>query len=187
MGNCLSPVCCILYMEFFEKYLLRTILPDDIIWYRYVDDVLCLWPEDLDNFVCQLNNLVPSIEFSIEEEIDCKIQFLDVLIERVEHNFKFTIYRKPTNICSYIHYYSSHALSIKLAPVSGMFLRALKICSVYLLEEIDFILSIGRKHKYPDFIFDKAYNKALTTLSTDKAISQEKIVRNILVKFSTFI
>ena len=111
-----------------------------------------------------------------------KHPFLDVLIERVEHNFKFTIYRKPTIICSYINYYSSHALSIKLATFSGMFLRALKICSDdYLLEEIEFIFSIGRKHKYPDFILDKAYNKALTTFNTDKAISQEKIVRNILV------
>ena len=129
MGNCLSPVCSNLYMKFFEKYLLRTlILPDNVIWYRYVDDVLCLWPEDLDNFLSQLNNLVPSIEFSIEEEVDFKIPFLDVLIEREEHNFKFTIYRKPTNICSYMHYYSSHALSIKLATFSGMFLRALKIC-----------------------------------------------------------
>ena len=63
-----------------------------------------------------------------------------------------------------------------------MFLRALKICSEeYLLEEIDFIFSMGRKHKYPDFILNKAYNKALTTFNTDKAISQEKIVRNILV------
>ena len=58
MGNCLSPVCSNLYIEFFEKYLLRTILPDDVIWYRYVDDVLCLWPEDLelDNFLFQLSN-----------------------------------------------------------------------------------------------------------------------------------
>ena len=89
-------------MELFEKYLIRTILPDDVIWYRYVDDVLCLWQEDLDlhNFLCQLNNLVPSIEFSIEEEIDSKIPFLHVLIERVEHNFKFTIHIKPTDICS---------------------------------------------------------------------------------------
>ena len=58
---------------------------------------MCLWPEhlDLDNFLCLLNNLVSSIEFSMEKEIYCKIPFLDVLIERVEHNFKFTIYRTP--------------------------------------------------------------------------------------------
>ena len=64
--------------------------------------------------------------------------------------------------CSYIHYYSSHALSIKLSTFSGMFLRALKIClDEYLLEEIDFIFSIGRKHKNPDLILDIAYNKVL--------------------------
>ena len=63
-----------------------------------------------------------------------------------------------------------------------MFLRAVKICSdEYFLEEIEFIFSIGRKHMYPDFIFDKACNKAITTFNTDKVISQEKIVRNILV------
>ena len=99
MGNCLSPVCSNLYMEFFEKYLIRTILPDDVNWYRYVDDVLCLWQEDLDNFLCQLNNLVPSIEFSIKEEIDFKIPFLHVLIERVEHNFNSQFTGNQTNIC----------------------------------------------------------------------------------------
>ena len=73
-------------------------------------------------------------------------------------------------------------LSIKLAPFSGMFLRAIKICSdEYLLEEIKFIFSIGLKHKYPDFILDNAYNKALATFNTDNAISPEKIVLNILV------
>ena len=167
MGNCLSPVCSNLYMEFFKKYLIRTILPDDVNWYRYVDDVLCLWQEDLDNFLCQLNNLVPSIEFSIEEEIDFKIPFLDVVIERVERNFNSQFTGNQTNICSCIHYYSSYALSIKLATFSVMFMRALKICSnEYLLEEIYFIFSIGRKHKYSDFILDKAYNKALTTFNT---------------------
>ena len=47
MGNCLPPVCSNLKKEFFEKYLLKTNLLDDVIWYTNVDDVLCLWPEDL--------------------------------------------------------------------------------------------------------------------------------------------
>ena len=65
-----------------------------------------------------------------------------------------------------------------------MFMRALKICSnEYLLEEIYFIFSIGRKHKYSDFILDKAYNKALTTFNTDKAISQGKIVYAIFLSY----
>ena len=100
-----------LYMEFFEKYLLRTILPDNVIWYRYVDDVLCLWPEDLDNFLYQLNNLVPSIEFSIEEEIDFKIPFLDVLIERVE-NSQFTGNQKTFVLISTIILVTHYLLNL---------------------------------------------------------------------------
>ena len=45
MGNCLSPVCSNLYIEFFERNLLTTILPNHVKWFRYVDDVLCLWPK----------------------------------------------------------------------------------------------------------------------------------------------
>ena len=67
-----------------------------------------------------------------------------------------------------------------ISTLSSIFLKGLKICSNdYLLEEIE--IRIGCKHKYRDFILDKAYNKALTTFITDKRIIQEEIVSNILV------
>ena len=46
MGNPLSPVLSNLYMEFFEKYILSNIKDENIVWLRYIDDVLCLWPKD---------------------------------------------------------------------------------------------------------------------------------------------
>ena len=63
MGGPASPTLSNLYMEFFEKYELSKILPPDVPWFRYVDDVLCLWPRDrpLAPFIEQLNGLVPSI------------------------------------------------------------------------------------------------------------------------------
>lgn len=81
-----------------------------MIWYRYVDDVLCLWPctEDLDAFLQSLNNLVPSINFTIELENYNKSPFLDCLVHREGNGLKFSIYRKPTNVFSYIHHYSAH-------------------------------------------------------------------------------
>ena len=45
MGNPLSPVLSNLYMEFFEKYILSNIKDENIVWLRYIDDVLCLWPK----------------------------------------------------------------------------------------------------------------------------------------------
>ena len=80
----LSLVCSNLYMEFFVRNLLATILPNHVKWFRYVDNVLCLWPKsmNLQSFLYDLNNLVPSIKFSVEVEQQNCLPFLDVLIIR---------------------------------------------------------------------------------------------------------
>ena len=59
MGNALSPVIANLFMEFFEVKPLLKILPSDVRWYRYIDDVLCFWPQNLDPdlFLSKLNML----------------------------------------------------------------------------------------------------------------------------------
>ncbi len=74
MGNPLSPVLSNLYMEYFETRFLPKICNFNLPWYRYVDDILCLWPasQNPHMFLGLLNNLVPSISFKIEEENDYK-------------------------------------------------------------------------------------------------------------------
>ena len=163
MGNPLSPVLSNLYMEFFEAKILSRILPRNIYWFRYVDDIFCIWPksENLQNFLAALNNLVPSIRFTLEEEENCILPFLDVCVHRDFRSFKFDIFRKPTNICSYIHFYSNHETKIKKSVFSGMFLRALRICSPEFMEnEIQKIYEIAVNLKYPNYLIDSALRAA---------------------------
>ena len=47
MGNALSPVVGNLYKEFYELKLLPKVLPSHVPWFRYVDDVLCLFPQNM--------------------------------------------------------------------------------------------------------------------------------------------
>ena len=63
MGNPLSPVLSNLYMEFFETRFLPNILPNGVFWFRFVDDIFCIWPleENVNVFLFNLNNQVPSI------------------------------------------------------------------------------------------------------------------------------
>ena len=156
MGNCLSPILANSFMEFFEKYLLSKIKPENIPWYRYLDDVIALVPIDFDTnlFLAQLNELVPSINFTIEEEINGRLGFLDVMIQREDRVFKFDIFRKETNVNSFIHAYSAHTWDTKRAVFTQMYHRAFKICSPeYIDLELDRIMDIGLDLGYaPSFL-----------------------------------
>ena len=163
MGNPLSPVLSNIYMEFFEVHILPTICDFEIIWYRYVDDVICLWPSDRDPmlFLQELNDLVPSIKFKIEIENNNALPFLDTLVTRThDQQLKFKVYRKPTAVESYVHYFSNHDVSIKRSVFISMFLRALRICDPeYHDEEIEKIFEIGKRLCYPFSFLEDCYVK----------------------------
>ena len=84
MGNCLSPVCSNLYMKFFEINLLTIIFPNHVKWFCYLNGLLCLWLKlmKFQFFLNDLNNLVPSIKFSVEVEQQNCLPYLDMLIIR---------------------------------------------------------------------------------------------------------
>lgn len=137
-----------------------------ISWFRYVDDILVVFKKNLniDNFLNVINNIVPSIKFTIENEVNCKIPFLDTVIHRSTNEFKFSIYRKPTNNLTYVHYFSGHTINIKQSVFQSMFLRALRVCSPeFFDEEIAIIKSIGDKLCYPDYFLERCYDFAKKT------------------------
>ena len=114
-------------MEYFENFLLPSIVDFNIVWYRYVDDVFAVLPGDIDigRFLSQLNNLSPTINFKVENEFNNALNFLDVTIHRDSNNSpRFSIYRKPTHSNLYIHSFSNHANNVKLGAITSIFLRA---------------------------------------------------------------
>ena len=85
-----------------------------------MDDIFCLLPRgrNIDEFMLVINNLVPSVTFTFERENNEQcLPFLDVLVHRLERNFLFSIYRKPTKISSYIHNYSEHPENVNVITV----------------------------------------------------------------------
>ena len=166
MGNPLSPLLSNLYMEFFEKKFIPRLNGLQLIWFRYVDDILALLPVDfdVDNFLDILNSRVPSIKFTIEKESENCLPFLDVMIHREDFGFKYSIYRKPTNNLSYVHYFSGHSDNIKYSVFSSMYLRALRIVSPeYMDEELEKIKSIAKNLCYPMHFIEKCLKKAKKT------------------------
>ena len=68
-------------------------------WYRYADDVLCLWKgteAELTNFLAFINSLHPTIQLTVEVG-GYRINFLDLTINISNFRDEFQkVYRKPT-------------------------------------------------------------------------------------------
>lgn len=127
IGNSLSPKVASFFMLHFENKVKRmSWFPR--VWLRYVDDVFAIVKKtEVKNVLEQLCDQFESIDFTVEEEIDEKLPFLDVLIAREAGELKFSIYRKPTATKLYIPEDSHHSKSHKMAAFNSMFHRLFSI------------------------------------------------------------
>ena len=183
MGSPLSPVAACLYMECLEKDHYQGIMGRDVLWARYVDDVLVVVPRNmnLDEKLDQLNSVDSKIQFTLEKENRGTIAFLDTEIVRGDQ-VRFKVYRKPTNKECYVHYYSGHSDRVKRGVVIGFFLRAYRICSKeFLEEEIEHIMSSFTKLKYPKGLlisFETKSHKHKKEVYDKKAKKQRRTIFN---------
>lgn len=96
-------------------------------WYRYVDDVwVIIKKHNLRHFLNRLNNTkYKTVKFTHEEEVDGKLNFLDLTVIRCNNKFEFDIFRKPTNTGRYITFDSYHPFKHKIAAFHSMIFRAI--------------------------------------------------------------
>ena len=84
---------------------------------------------ELHAFLGHLNSLKESIQFTMEEEEQRQLPFLDVLVKRKGNNLTTAVYRKPTNTDCYLNYQTNHHPPIKLGTITCLKKRAYNICS----------------------------------------------------------
>ncbi len=119
MGSPLAAILALIYMESLENELVPTFTPI-VLWRRYVDDILAFIrgnKEEMTNILKKLNNYHPRMNFTIEEEKDGKIPFLDFTIQRKpeENKLQIDIYRKSTYAGRHIDGKSNHSVHHKHA------------------------------------------------------------------------
>ena len=118
MGLPLGPVLANTFLGFCES-----LIPEDKwrdLYRRYVDDTFSLFLHGELNallFLNLLNGLHPSLQFTMEREIDGKLPFLDIQVFRESNRFTTSIYRKPTFTRVYTRWDSFCPASQKIALI----------------------------------------------------------------------
>ena len=98
MGSPLGPLLANVFMCHIEDQLeQKSMIPS--FYRRYVDDTLVTMPntESATDFLQVLNNMHPSLSFTMEIEHDSSIPFLGTVLTRCGGTLTAEVYRKPTD------------------------------------------------------------------------------------------
>ncbi|BHF63104.1 hypothetical protein SprV_0200609400 [Sparganum proliferum] len=100
-------------------------------WVRYVDDTFVVIERDqVLTFQEHLNAVFPDIQFTMEEEENNQLAFLDVLVCRKDcGGLKTKVFRKATNTMQVLNFNSNHPISHKSSCVRTLYRRVETHCS----------------------------------------------------------
>ena len=115
-------------MKAYERNAITTALHPSKVTERFVDDVYSILKRThLENVFHHINNLHQNIKFTMEEESNRELAFLDTLLKRNNGEISVLVYRKPTHTNQYLHCSSHHQTSCKESVVSSLFSRAYSV------------------------------------------------------------
>ena len=128
----LAPAYANLFMGKLEHEILSHAPYKPLLYKRYIDDILILWPHselELNNFLLAMNSFHPSIKFASERSYQ-KINFLDINIYKsprsiISNKLEVETYIKPTNRQAYIHAMSFHPPGVSKGVTLGEMKRYL--------------------------------------------------------------
>ena len=113
----------------------------------------------MENFFHHINNFHQNIKFTMEEESNGELAFLDTLLKQNNGEISVLVYRKPTHTDQYLHYSSHHQTSCKESVVSSLFNRAYSIITNKddLHKENTRIKQVLKENGYQESIISKIF------------------------------
>ncbi len=136
MGTKMAPAYANIFMAELEEQLLDNYPIEPLLWKRYIDDILCIWPgtqSELEQFITYLNQTHPTIKFTYESS-KTSVDFLDITIykgKRFQEQQILDIkpFFKKTNKFQYLQYNSAHPRQTFRSLIKGELTRLLRACS----------------------------------------------------------
>ena len=161
MGSPLGPTFANIFMCHLEGLYIDQ-CPSDfkpVFYRRYVDDTFLLFKEKHHAalFLDFVNSFHRNIQFTMEQENNNRLSFLDIMVYRENNQFLTDIFRKKTFTGLGMNFFSHCPFSFKLNSCKTILSTAFTLTSNWIKfpEEIIFLKSYFSKNCYPSFLFDK--------------------------------
>jgi hypothetical protein len=153
MGSPLSPVIANFFMKEFEEKAIEQATHKPVCWFRCVDDIFVIWPhgqEKLTEFLNHLSSLNNEIQFTMEQEEEGHLPFLDLDIYRkMDGSLGHKGYQKPTHTNLYLHQNSHHHPANKQLVLTSLIHRAKALCDEdSLTQELKFFTTVFKDNGY---------------------------------------
>lgn len=182
MGSPLSGLLADLFMNHLETTKIQNssnpFQKNIIYWYRYVDDIICLFEGSeiaIEDFFQYLNSIHNKIKFTKEIQKQ-DINFLDLTVSNTNNKHDFKIYRKQCQSDLIIPISSNHPWQHKMASIQSMIHRLLKIpmSEENIKKEIETIKYISSQNGYNNCNVDSMLEKAKRKINNNNSILDKK-------------
>jgi hypothetical protein len=170
MGSPLGPAFANSFLCYYEKQWITQCPPlfKPLLYRRYMDDCFVVFKEKdhANMFLQYMNERHNSMRFTMEQEVNNSISFLDVYVTHINNIFKTSVYRKPTSTLLATNYFSNIPLKFILSGLRSRIYRAFKICSDWHLfhKEMEFIKILFHFNLFPKFQVEKSINEFLANI-----------------------
>lgn len=161
MGNPTSAILMEVFMQNLEEEYVEELKTNfGVTFYaRYVDDIICILEGNKNEQILDfLNGRHRNIKFTMEEEEDRKINYLDLTIKRnaILNRIEYEIYRKPTATDTIIHNSSNHPQQHKNAAIRQLIMRLERtpLTREMYMKEMGTIYTIARNNGYKKYLVD---------------------------------
>ncbi|RLU23515.1 hypothetical protein DMN91_003720 [Ooceraea biroi] len=157
MGSPLPPILADTVMEDLELYCIGQLGFGLLIFYRYVDDIFTILPNDeVQHVIDVFNSYHPRLKFTCETEIDDGLSFLDTTVIRDGGRLVTNWYRKPTFSGRYISFLSNHPDKQKVGVIKSLVDRALLLSDPrFHTSNINVVKEILMNNCYPVEVIDR--------------------------------
>ena len=184
-----SAVFANIFMSYYEKQWLES-CPDDfkpILYKRYVDDTYMIFRSEshVEPFFQFLNSKHRNIRFTIERESEGKIPFLDILIQKKDGRFDFSMFRKPTFTGLGLNFLSECFHQYKINSIKTLIYRAYNLSSSYFNfhNEILFLKQYFNNNGFNSDLFYNIVNRFLSSVYVDKPKVEGPEKKVIYIRF----